>query len=95
MLTAFLRQSLPLAVVTGSEKARYCCAVAARTEMIIAPVLLEVREILQQQISLFSGEEFEGREGLVHQPTVATRLLSRLQDCQRWLTSGSEDESGG
>ncbi|MGK7900422.1 MAG: hypothetical protein AB4352_03220 [Hormoscilla sp.] len=50
MLTAFLRQSLPLAVATGSEK--------ARSEMIIAPVLLEVREILQQQISLFSGEEF-------------------------------------
>ncbi|MBO1352130.1 MAG: hypothetical protein EBE86_034390 [Hormoscilla sp. GUM202] len=50
MLTAFLRQSLPLAVATGSEK--------ARSEMIIAPVLLEVREILKQQISLFSGEEF-------------------------------------
>ena len=50
MLTAFLRQSLPLAVATGSEK--------ARSEMIIAPVLLEVREILKQQVSLFSGEEF-------------------------------------
>lgn len=50
MLKAFLQQSLPLAVATGSEK--------ARSEMIIAPVLLEVREILQQQISLFSGEEF-------------------------------------
>jgi hypothetical protein len=37
-------------VATGSEK--------ARSEMIITPVLLEVRKILQQNISLFSGEDF-------------------------------------
>jgi hypothetical protein len=49
-LTAFLEESLPLAVATGSEK--------ARSELIIAPVLLEVRKILQRQISLFSGEDF-------------------------------------
>lgn len=49
-LTAFLAESLPLAVATGSEK--------ARSELIISPVLLEVRKILNHQISLFSGEEF-------------------------------------
>jgi hypothetical protein len=50
-LTAFLEESLPLAVATGSEK--------ARSEMIISPVLIEVRKILQRQVSLFSGEEFD------------------------------------
>ena len=49
-LTDFLANSLPVAVATGSEK--------ARSEMIITPVLLEVRKILQQSISLFSGEDF-------------------------------------
>ena len=49
-LTDFLANSLPVAVATGSEK--------ARSEMIITPVLLEVRKILQQNISLFSGEDF-------------------------------------
>ena len=49
-LTDFLANSLPVAVATGSEK--------ARSEMIISPVLLEVRKILQQNISLFSGEDF-------------------------------------
>ena len=49
-LTDFLANSLPVAVATGSEK--------ARSEMIITPVLLEVRKILQQHISLFSGEDF-------------------------------------
>lgn len=48
--TDFLANSLPVAVATGSEK--------ARSEMIITPVLLEVRKILQQSISLFSGEDF-------------------------------------
>ncbi|MEG4417483.1 hypothetical protein QUA70_02590 [Microcoleus sp. LAD1_D5] len=49
-LTDFLANSLPVAVATGSEK--------ARSEMIITPVLLELRKILQQNISLFSGEDF-------------------------------------
>jgi hypothetical protein len=49
-LTDFLANSLPVAVATGSEK--------ARSSMIITPVLLEVRKILQQNISLFSGEDF-------------------------------------
>jgi len=49
-LTDFLANSLPVAVATGSAK--------ARSEMIITPVLLEVRKILQEKISLFSGEDF-------------------------------------
>jgi len=49
-LTDFLANSLPVAVATGSEK--------ARSEIIITPVLLEVRKILQQNVSLFSGEDF-------------------------------------
>lgn len=49
-LKSFLEYSLPVAVTTDSEK--------ARSELIISPVLLEVRQILQQQISFFSGEEF-------------------------------------
>ena len=49
-LTDFLVESLPLAIATGSEK--------ARSELIISPVLLEVRKILQRKISLFSGTDF-------------------------------------
>lgn len=49
-LTAFLEESLPLAIATGSKK--------ARSELIISPVLLEVRKILQRKISLFSGTDF-------------------------------------
>jgi hypothetical protein len=50
MLQAFLTESLPLAIATGSEK--------ARSEAIIYPILLEIRTRLDRQISLFSGEEF-------------------------------------
>lgn len=49
-LTDFLEESLPLAIATGSEK--------ARSELIISPVLVEVRKILQRKISLFSGADF-------------------------------------
>ena len=48
-LTAYLQESLPLAA-SASEK--------ARSEGIIFPVLLEVRRILNREISLFSGEDF-------------------------------------
>jgi len=50
VLTAYLEEGLPLAIATGSEK--------ARSELIISPVLLEVRKILNRQISLFSGMDF-------------------------------------
>ena len=48
-LTAYLEESLPLAA-SASEK--------ARSEGIIYPVVLEVRRILNREISLFSGEDF-------------------------------------
>ena len=49
-LVEFLQESLPLAVAMGSEK--------ARSELIISPILFEVRKILDRKISFFSGEEF-------------------------------------
>jgi hypothetical protein len=45
-----LSEGLPLALATGSEK--------ARSELIISPLLVEVRKILERKVSLFSGEEF-------------------------------------
>jgi hypothetical protein len=48
-LKAYLEESLPLAS-SASEK--------ARSEGIIYPILLEVRRILNRQVSLFSGEDF-------------------------------------
>ncbi|MEQ9480843.1 hypothetical protein [Coleofasciculus sp. F4-SAH-05] len=56
ILAAILDENLPLAVATGSEK--------ARSELIISPVLVEVRRILNRQISLFSGEDFTVDESL-------------------------------
>ena len=49
-VTESLIEGLPLATATGSEK--------ARSELIISPILVEVRKILQRQVSLFSGEDF-------------------------------------
>jgi hypothetical protein len=49
-LVEFLQESLPLAIAMGSEK--------ARSELIISPILFEVRKILDRKISFFSGEEF-------------------------------------
>lgn len=49
MLTTFLKRSIPI-VSAASEK--------ARSEGIIYPILLEVRELLHDQVTLFSGREF-------------------------------------
>jgi hypothetical protein len=49
-LTEFLERSLPLAIAIGTEK--------ARSELIISPILLEVRERLDRRVSLFSGTDF-------------------------------------
>ena len=49
MLLTFLHRSVPI-VSAASEK--------ARSEGIIYPVLLEVRDLLKDQISLFSGRDF-------------------------------------
>lgn len=56
ILAAVLEENLPLAVATGSEK--------ARSELIISPVLVEVRRILNRQISLFSGEDLNVDESV-------------------------------
>ena len=49
-LITTLRETVDLAVAINTEK--------ARSEMIIAPVLLELRRKLKHQISLFSGVDF-------------------------------------
>jgi hypothetical protein len=50
LLQETLRENLPLALAISTEK--------ARSEMIIAPVLIEVRRQMQYQVSLFSGTDF-------------------------------------
>ena len=45
-----LRLGLPLVLARGSEK--------ARSELLIAPILLEVSRHLSHKVSLFSGEDF-------------------------------------
>ncbi len=49
-LAQILKKYLPLALAIGTEK--------ARSELILTPILLELKEQLQNQISLFSGREF-------------------------------------
>jgi hypothetical protein len=49
VLLHYLKRGQALAVGAGSEK--------ARSEFIIAPILLELDEILQGHISIFSGQE--------------------------------------
>jgi hypothetical protein len=50
MLQAFLKENAALAVDINTEK--------ARSELIIAPILLEVRRQVKYQVGLFSGSEF-------------------------------------
>lgn len=49
-LAEILRENLPLALASNTEK--------SRSEMIIAPILIELRKQLQYQVSLFSGIDF-------------------------------------
>lgn len=49
-LVAWLDENAPLAMGINTEK--------ARSEMIIAPVLLEVRRVFPKQLGFFSGREF-------------------------------------
>ncbi|MCY7275271.1 MAG: hypothetical protein LH702_16420 [Phormidesmis sp. CAN_BIN44] len=50
LLAEQLADGIPLALATGSEK--------VRSELIISPVLMDVRRQLNRQVSLFSGEDF-------------------------------------
>ena len=49
-LAETLKENIPLALAIHTEK--------ARSEMIVAPVLIELRKMLEHRISLFSGVEF-------------------------------------
>ncbi|HAT12473.1 MAG TPA: hypothetical protein DCS91_01675 [Microcoleaceae bacterium UBA11344] len=51
LLTEILRYNVPLAVASNSEK--------ARSEMIISPILIDLRRQLRERINLFSGIEFD------------------------------------
>ena len=51
LLTEILREQLPLASAINTEK--------ARSELVVMPVLMEVRRQLQNQIAIFSGTSFE------------------------------------
>ncbi len=50
ILEKVLEYNVPLALAVASEK--------ARSEMIIAPILIELRQQLSDNISLFSGKDF-------------------------------------
>ncbi len=58
ILAAVLEENVPLGVTINTEK--------ARSELIIAPILVELRKILNHKISLFSGIEFniDAKKGL-------------------------------
>ncbi len=56
VLREYLAETIPLAVASSSDK--------ARSELIVTPVLVEVRRVLDRQVSLFSGEDFTVDESL-------------------------------
>ncbi len=58
ILDAILKTNIALALAINTEK--------ARSEMIIAPVLIEIKNIFSEEISLFSGIDFnvEPEQGL-------------------------------
>ncbi len=76
LLTQILAEYLPLAIDINSEK--------ARSELIIAPVLVEVRRLTQHQVSLFSGREFnvDAALGLTG---FCDFILSRAREQLRFL----------
>lgn len=49
-LSGTLEENIPLALAIHTEK--------ARSEMIVTPILIELRKLLNRRISLFSGVEF-------------------------------------
>jgi hypothetical protein len=51
VLAEILNENIPLAIATGSEK--------ARSELIISPILVELRKNFQRKIAIFSGESFD------------------------------------
>ena len=49
-LAQTLKKYIPLALAIGTEK--------SRSELILTPILVELKELFENQISLFSGREF-------------------------------------
>ncbi|MBW4668185.1 MAG: hypothetical protein KME60_12375 [Cyanomargarita calcarea GSE-NOS-MK-12-04C] len=73
LLKDILEYNVPIAVASNSEK--------ARSEMIISPILLDLRRQLNDQINLFSGVEFnvdstQGLNGICD--FIITRSTERL-----------------
>lgn len=93
LLKAVLKRNLPLVIGKGTEK--------ARSEHIIAPVLVEVREILEQQIAVFSGVAFNvdkklGLHGFCDFLISQDPLLIQVQAPVVMLVEAKrEDLSGG
>lgn len=58
LLTTILKENVDLAVSINTQK--------ARSEMIISPILLEVRRKLNNEISLFSGVDFNDAIKIVY-----------------------------
>ncbi len=58
LLSATLAENIPLALAINTEK--------ARSEMIVTPILIELRKIVDREISLFSGTDFnvDPKQGL-------------------------------
>ena len=50
VLAGLLEETIPWAIAVGTEK--------AKSEMIVAPTLLEVKRLLDRKISVFSGSDF-------------------------------------
>ena len=72
LLTLTLKEYIPLATAINTEK--------ARSELLIAPVLTEVRRQLKYQIALFSGTDFNVDNNKGHHPTPKStkRDLSQI-----------------
>jgi hypothetical protein len=75
ILRGYLDETLPIAA-SGSEK--------VRSEGIIYPVLIEVRRILNRQVSVFSGEDFTvdetvGLNGIVDFLISRSAIVSTIQ----------------
>ncbi|MEB3230304.1 MAG: hypothetical protein VKJ64_04785 [Leptolyngbyaceae bacterium] len=72
LLQLILKDQVPLAGVINTEK--------ARSELIIMPVLMEVRRQLQNRISIFSGSNFE------------VDPAQGLEGCCDFILSGSSEQ---
>jgi len=71
LLKEMLAENLPLALAIGTEK--------AKSELLIMPILVEVRKLADRKISIFSGIEFnvEPESGL---KGICDFLISRSDE---------------